>query len=84
MRFLSIAMIPVAAGIVMHHTGTSPRELASRVKDSLPRHPLKTLKASSASILEHEEDEEADEASAVVKSVPVQEDRAHHKKFFWF
>lgn len=83
-RFLSIAMIPVAAGIVMHHTGTSPRELASRVKDSLPRHPLKTLKASSASILEHEEDEEADEASAVVKSVPVQEDRAHHKKFFWF
>ena len=78
-KFLWLAMIPLAAGLAVSRSDKSVRELLQAAKRRFPKKPLQSLKPSS-STSDDDEDEEGDAAAQAPPSKPDQ----HGKKFFWF
>ena len=82
-RFLWLSMIPLAVGVAVARTDASPRELLHKVKDRLPKRPLRRPRQAAAEAFAGGEDtvEEAEEPA-----MPLTQERQQHngKKLFWF
>ena len=79
---LWLALIPVAAGLLIKHSHTSPKQLIRNIKSWRPQKQLKHLKPTTASVFGHAEEEQSDADEDVEELRAKGQHR--DKKFFWF
>ncbi|KAK9804973.1 hypothetical protein WJX73_006082 [Symbiochloris irregularis] len=82
-RVLWLALIPVAAGLVIKHSHTSPKQLVRNIKSWRPHKQLKHLKPTTASVFGGAEEEQDVHEDEDLEDLRAKGDH-HGKKFFWF